>query len=93
MDRLSLSLQPRPQVDIEAKSLRSIIPRIGNQRGHLRNITEDSLRQEIDAAESGCTEDAVLDDTDVPDQTVKDESKDVLAARELIVRQVAYALP
>lgn len=53
MENITLSLRPWPTRSDQEESLRSIIDRINDQRGHFRNVTEDSLKAEISALEAG----------------------------------------
>lgn len=65
--------------DGQDESLKSILGRIFDERGHFRNITEDSLQAEISADEaqenSSDTEEEeeeLLDDDDVDDKGQRD---------------------
>lgn len=48
-----VSFQPWAKEDKEESDLKSILSRVNNERGHFRSITEDSLRDEIIAEETG----------------------------------------
>ena len=89
-DTLSLSLRAWPEYNTSAGSLSSIIPRIGQQRGHIRNITEEGLLEEIRAAE---TDDGAMkvDEPQEGDAGVEDAQSrmdEVLHARQEIVKQI-----
>src|SRR4051812_25323310 len=88
---LSLSLRAWPANDTNANSLPSLIPRINEQRGHFRHITEESLLAEIKAAESN---DGTMDmgesqegDTRVED--ARSRKEEVRLAREEIAMEIA----
>ncbi|KAK6357834.1 RNA polymerase II mediator complex subunit [Orbilia blumenaviensis] len=65
-DRLLLSLVSWPDPDPHKTSLSSLIPRIQSERGPFKNVTEDSLNEEIAAAEKLSDQDATHDDDQVP---------------------------
>ncbi|KAH0543678.1 hypothetical protein FGG08_001993 [Glutinoglossum americanum] len=92
-DTLSLSLRAWPVGNTNTNSLSSLIPRINEQRGHFRHITEQSLLEEIEAAES--SGDAVkLDESKRGDAEVDDarsRKEEVLLAREEIAKQITQA--
>ena len=78
-----LSLRPvaRKATGDDQESLQYLIQRINEERGHFRNITEESLRQEIDALESV---DSKLEDDTAPEekpQDVEARRKEIYAAR------------
>ena len=51
-DQFSLPLQAWPAKDTNSESLPYLISRINAQRGSFRNVTEESLQEEIDAIEN-----------------------------------------
>ena len=72
-----------------AKEIRSAIAQISSQRGHFRNVTEESLLAEIKSAtatdpdvdmNSGLEEDLTEDDRDQP--------KSIQVGREEILKQI-----
>ncbi|EGX52542.1 hypothetical protein AOL_s00043g36 [Orbilia oligospora ATCC 24927] len=65
-DHLLLSLTSWPDPDPQTISLSSLIPRIQSERGPFKNVTEDSLNEEIVAAEKLSDEDAIRDDDPTP---------------------------
>ncbi|KAI9782595.1 MAG: RNA polymerase II mediator complex subunit [Geoglossum umbratile] len=93
MDTLSLSLRAWPEYNTNASSLSSIIPRISQQRGHIRNITEEGLLEEIKAAESG--DDAVEVGESQEGDAGVDQSKsrmdEILRARQEMLKQIEAA--
>lgn len=95
-DQLSLSLQAFPTVDKDKKSLKYLISRINQQKGSFRNVTEQSLEEEIQAQDAGKTD---TDDQDVVEtvetveevEDVKTKQEEVTKAREVIVKQIGQA--
>jgi mediator of RNA polymerase II transcription subunit 17 len=89
-DTLSLSLRAWPEYNTNASSLSSIIPRISQQRGHIRNITEEGLLEEIKAAETG--DDAVEVGESQEGDAGADQSKsrmdEILRARQEMLKQI-----
>ncbi|KAI9786758.1 MAG: RNA polymerase II mediator complex subunit [Peltula sp. TS41687] len=93
---LSLPLRVWPEPDPDANSLSTLIQRINEQKGQFRNVTEQSLEEDILASGSG-------DDTakggkdDEKDETSRDGDDEVgrketlLAAKEDILKQVGIA--
>ena len=89
-DQLSLSLQAFPTVDNDKESLKYLISRINQQKGSFRNVTEQSLEQEIHAQTSGNPD---ADDQDVVDtveevEDAKTKQEEVTKAREDIIKQI-----
>lgn len=90
-DQLSISLQAFPTVDKDKESLKYLIARINQQKGSFRNVTEQSLEEEIQAEEAGKAE--TDDDQDVLDtveevEDVKTRQEEVTKAREDIIKQI-----
>lgn len=87
---LSLSLQAFPTVDKDKESLKYLISRINQQKGSFRNVTEQSLQEEIQAQEAGNSDtdnqDVVGTGEEVED--VKTKQEEVTKAREDIVKQI-----
>ncbi|KAF6235140.1 hypothetical protein HO173_006769 [Letharia columbiana] len=90
---LSLSLQAFPTVDKDKESLKYLISRINQQKGSFRNVTEQSLQEEIQAQEAGNSDtdnqDVVGTGEEVED--VKTKQEEVTKAREDIVKQIGQA--
>ena len=89
-DQLSLCLQAFPAVDEKKESLEYLISRINQQKGSFRNVTEESLEEEIQAQEAGRTD---TDDEDVVEtveelEDVKTKQEQVAKAREDIIKQI-----
>lgn len=89
-DQLLLSLQAFPTVDKEKESLKYLISRINQQKGSFRNVTEQSLEEEIRAQEAGKSD---TDNQDVIEtveevEDVKTTREKVSKAREDIIKQI-----
>ena len=89
-DQLFLSLQAFPTVDKEKESLKYLISRINQQKGSFRNVTEQSLEEEIRAEEAGKSD---TDNQDVIElveelEDVKTTQEEVSKAREDIIKQI-----
>ncbi|KAH0565172.1 hypothetical protein GP486_001436 [Trichoglossum hirsutum] len=90
---LSLSLRAWPASNASANSLSSLIPRINEQRGHFRHVTEEGLLEEIKAAESS-DDTTKLEETQEEGAGVDDtrsRKEELLLAREEIAKQIAQA--
>ena len=93
-EQLSLSLQAFPTVDKDKESLKYLISRINQQKGSFRNVTEQSLEEEILTQETGGSD---ADDQDVVEtveegENVKTKQEEVAKAREDIIKQAGYDL-
>ncbi|KAI9795878.1 MAG: hypothetical protein M1825_001069, partial [Sarcosagium campestre] len=99
-DPLSISLRPPVHYDRKADALQSVIPRINEQRGQFRNVTEASLEAEIQASQA-TGNDNVADDHDLDnglddsegkdadaDADAQDRRDEIMAARGEIMRQI-----
>ena len=89
---LSLSLQAFPPPDKEKESLKYLIQRVNAQRGAFRNVTEQSLEEEIRNYENGLEDD---EHGEVAETTMKDtdtEREEVAKVREDILKETAYVL-
>lgn len=84
---LSLSLRSWPTEDPSSQSLPSKIARINVQKGSFRNITEESLQEEIRALEAGETGIEDGEDNDAA-RDAKGRREEIVAAREEIIKQV-----
>ncbi len=90
-DQLSLSLQAFPVIDKDKESLQYLIARVNEQKGSFRNVTEESLEEEIRNAEEGKID---PEDEDVVEtiEVVKDaktKRDEVYQARGEILKQIA----
>ena len=93
-DQLSLSLQAFPNVDKDKESLKYLISRINQQKGSFRNVTEQSLEEEIQAQEAGKTfpDEQDIVDTNEKVEDVKTKQEEVTQAREDMIRQIGWDL-
>lgn len=82
-DQLSLSLQAFPTVDKEKESLKYLISRINQQKGSFRNVSEQSLEEEIEAQKNGKTN---TDDLDEQDAEIVEEAEDVKTKQEEVAK-------
>ena len=91
-DQLSLSLQAFPTVDKEKDSLEYLISRITQQKGSFRNISEQSLQEEIEAQKAGKPDAEDQDTLDTVEEVehVKTKQEEVAQAREDIIKQIGY---
>lgn len=91
-DQLSLSLQAFPTVDKEKDSLKYLISRINQQRGSFRNVSEQSLEEEIQAQKNGKTntDDLAEQDAEIVEdvEDVKTKQEEVAQAREDMIKQI-----
>ena len=91
-DQLSISLQAFPTVDKEKDSLKYLISRINQQKGSFRNVSEQSLEEEIDARKNGKTNTDDIDDQDgdivQEAEDVKTKQEEVAQAREDMIKQI-----
>ena len=91
-DSLLLSLRASQKVDPEKDSLPFLISRITEQRGSFRNITEQSLREEIRAQEIGQA-DTIEESEEVEHvQDAKSRREELATARDEMLRQVTYVM-
>ena len=90
---LSLSLQAFPPHDKGKDSLQYLIQRVNAERGSFRNVTEQSLEDEIRNSEvegdDKYQEDPMEIINDAGDPNIK--KQEVAQAREEILKQTAYA--
>lgn len=90
---LPISLRPAPKSTNNAIPLPLLISRINAERGSFRNLSEDSLRQEIAEAEAGGNkeEDESSSDGEDEEEDEKEEPdrmKELLTARDEIIGQI-----
>lgn len=86
-----ISLRAWPPADVSKDLLPSLISRINQQRGSFRNITEDSLEEEIRNAQDGDPSSTDQSNTPLEDDTrdLKSRAEEVATAREEILKHVA----
>ena len=90
-DQLLISLRAWPAKDVEQHSLPFLISRINQQRGSFRNITEQSLEEEIQAAKAGEGQSGPedVDSSDDEASDIRSRTEDVRTARSEILQLVA----
>lgn len=89
---IPLSLRPAPIAATSSTPLPLLIARINAERGGFRNISEDSLRQEIAEAELGENEEEEESSSeDGEAEEEPDRMKELLTARDEILGQIEYA--
>lgn len=91
-DPFPISLRAWPAQDTNNDTLPSLIARINEQRGSFRNISESNLEEEAQVVH---TREISLEDqtnalSGVDSQDVKARREEVSAAREEILKQVAW---
>ena len=93
------SLQAWPAVDKDKESLQYLISRINEQKGSFRNVTEASLKEELQNTEAGGRPDAEAtgpvsreedDITDADNPMLRRDS--VYKAREIILKQIGSVI-
>ena len=90
-DQLSLSLRPWSSPNIHQENLHFLISRIKQQRGSFRQLTEQSLQEEVELNEPEDAEVAKSDDS-VPRGRIDDgksRKEKLSAARDEIYKQIA----
>lgn len=91
---LSLPLRIWPKNDPSQHTLASLIPRISEQKGRFRNVTEENLEEDIRASNAGeeaQTLQSGEEDENSPDGEDEVGRKEaILAAREDILNQVGW---
>ena len=92
MAGISISLPTSTNVNPEKQSLKYLITRINEQKGGFRNVSEQSLEEEIAA---GTDDDAMFDDetnsrSDEDVEDIKSKRERVSKAREEMLKQIGY---
>jgi len=87
----SLSLRAWPTKNPNLDALPNLIPRINEQRGAFRNVTEEGLEEEIRASEAGEVHAGPRENEEqLPAvQDTKGKREEILATRDEILKQVA----
>ena len=88
---ISLQAWPTKNNDSDT-SLRSLIERINLQRGSFREISEESLRQEIAEEEAGknAEDDDGTSEDDDDEEEHPDRLKELMKARDELIGQIEY---
>ena len=89
-NQLSLCLQAFPTADKDKESLKYLISRINQQKGSFRNVTEQSLEEEIQGQEAGNidTDDQHVVETVEEVEDVKTKQEELTKAREDMIKQI-----
>jgi len=82
-----LSIRPVPRKH-DAETLPQLIGRINEERGHFRNITEDSLQAEIEVRDAEAGEDVTIDEAPSSAEDVEARRKEIYAARAELLKYV-----
>lgn len=93
---LPSSLLPWTRDDEGSDTLKSILGRIHDERGHFRHINEDSLQAEVDANDNGESSTGSEDEEDGAESEEVDSKsrrEELYAARAEMLPHVAYDLP
>ena len=87
-DPISISLQAFPPPDKEKESLQYLIQRINAQRGSFRNVTEESLEEEIRnlGHEHEPSEQEIAGDLAIEQEKIPDNKDDVKQAKDQILK-------
>ncbi|KAA8568905.1 hypothetical protein EYC84_007882 [Monilinia fructicola] len=89
---IPLSLRPAPtNTSNSSIPLPQLIARINAERGGFRNLSEDSLRQEIAEAELGGDEEENESSSEEEVEEEPDRMKELLTARDEILGQIEHA--
>jgi len=84
----ALSLRPPPRKR-DAEPLSQLIGRINDERGHFRNITEDSLRAEIEAKEARGAQEVLEDKEAVVVEDKEARRKEIYSAKVELLQLIA----
>lgn len=79
-EKVALALRAWPTKEATSESLPSLISRINEQRGGFRNITEQSLEEEIRAQDAG---ESTVDEAST--KPIKHDKKDLKSRREEVI--------
>ncbi|KAF2457853.1 subunit 17 of mediator complex-domain-containing protein [Lineolata rhizophorae] len=88
----TLSLRPKGAQGADDEPVARLVERIYEERGHFRNVTEDSLQAEIEAQERGEASSSVGDDGD--GETVADDKRkreELVSAKVEMLKQLGSA--
>ena len=89
-EQLSLSLRAFPPVEKEKETLKYLISRINQQKGSFRNVTEQSLEEEIEAQDAGKPDEDEQDVIGTVEEVedVKTKQEVVTKAREDVIKYI-----
>jgi mediator of RNA polymerase II transcription subunit 17, fungi type len=89
----SFSLRPWPTGDRKPKNLAEFIARVNAERGAFRNVTEESLKEEIRVREQEDptgADDVEMAGSEAGEQDEETEAKDLNAARNEMLKNIEY---
>lgn len=87
---LPVSLQPQPSKVEQQDALPDLVRRIKDERGHLRNITELGLQDEIQRQDAGDSDKVGNDeDTETGPKDLETRQKELLEARDAMMLNVS----
>jgi mediator of RNA polymerase II transcription subunit 17 len=87
----TLALQPTPGDNSQQKSIQQLITKINEERGAFRNVTEETLRDEIAKAATGTDNQDVDEEQNAVDpQDIEARRKEVYAARSEMLKFIGY---
>lgn len=89
----TVSLQPEAARNDGSDALPELIRRINVERGHLRNITEEGLKEEIQKAENGVVDQEADDDEDGKPQDLESRRKQLFDSKMEMIEAISYVLP
>ncbi len=87
-DQFPISLRAWPAKDDKSTALPSLISRINIERGSFRNVTEESLKEEIAKAEAGIEIDQDDGDSDDDAEDEPDRLKELMTSRQEMLGQL-----
>ncbi|RDW66787.1 hypothetical protein BP5796_09536 [Coleophoma crateriformis] len=90
-DQFPISLRAWPSEENSVNALPSLISRINFERGDFRNVSEESLREEIRQIEAGTGANAEDDGSSDEEEEQPDRLKELMTAREEMVMQIEQA--
>jgi len=90
----ALALQPAHGADTQQRSIQQLITRINEERGAFRNVTEETLHDEIAKALSGTgNEDLDAEEDAIDPQDIDARRKEVYTARNEMLKFIGYGSP
>ena len=90
----TIALEPSSGDDFEQRSIQQLITRINEERGAFRNVTEETLRDEIaKATTSNGNDDSDEEEDTVDPQDIEARRKEVYTARSEMLKFIGYDFP
>ena len=87
----NLALRAWPTADKKPKNLAEFVARMNVERGGFRNVTEESLRKEIEAQENGVVDGNDVDMASEPDHDSSSKAmtaEDIRAVQEKVLKSI-----